>query len=203
MAGTFNTATGVFTQAGPEDRLGRRRSRARRLSDDELLAAAVADGRIPASRRSHYAAELARRPKATRKLIASLAPGMRPEDSAALAADAGDGTSTDGSWIVPHERSVPGTIFDIAGRTVVAAFGDGPVAPPPVAAPRRPVAADGVDPVATAAPAPRDRVAHSNFSSERNWTSTQPDQPAPHDGRPPKLRPGTILDEHGRVVASA
>ena len=180
MAGTFNTATGVFTQARPGDRFGRKRSRPRRLSDDELLAAAVADGRILPERRSHYAAELARRPKATRKLIASLAPGMRPEESERLAAAVGDVTSTDGSWITEHKRSVPGTVYDIAGRVVTAG------SPPPAAAPRRPVAA------APAAAAPRDRVA-----------STQDDPPAPHDGRPPKLRPGTVLDEHGRVVASA
>jgi hypothetical protein len=116
MAGTFNVKTGRWVQAGRGAPPSPKRSRP--LTDDELLDAAVADGRILASRRAHYAAELKRRPKATRKLIASLAKGSPLTDAERerLAAYVGDPTDADGSWITPHKRTPPGTVFDVSGR---------------------------------------------------------------------------------------
>ena len=58
----------------------------------DLIAAAVADGRIPASRGDHYAHRYADDPDGTAKLIARLEPG-----SASFAA-AGAGTSADSAY---------------------------------------------------------------------------------------------------------
>jgi hypothetical protein len=164
MPGTFNVRTGVFT---PKRAAAPKRKRAKRpLSDDELLTAAVADGRI-----------LARAGRTTRGRWPPTAwapaaswprwPGSPLTDAERerLAAYVGDGTSTDGAWMTPHRRSVPGTVYGIDGRPVAAV----PAAPSP--------------------PAPRRASADDD-----GWTPPS---------KPPKLCPGTILDESGRVVASA
>jgi hypothetical protein len=179
MAGTFNVKTGRWVQAATAQRRARPAKR-RPRSDDEILAAAIADGRVPPSRRAHYARELRRDPRATRALVASLAAGLTPSERELLHGGDPDAAqaSAEGSWITPPRRTAPGTIFSASGRVVVAG------SPLPAAA----------------RPAPPDRFA----STQNDPPAPAPAPPAQAAMRPRRRTPpGTVFNADGYVVATA
>ena len=128
-------------------RPAKRRAKPRALKAE--LDAAVGDGRITASRRAHYERLAARDGEAkVAKLLRSLAPGIDPATSAALALPA-EAPRSDGPWMTPQRRGAPGQVLN-AGRAPELAAAE------PPARPRRPAridwSLDGADVEASSGP---------------------------------------------------
>ena len=171
-----------------------RRAKPRALKAE--LDAAVADGRIVASRRAHYERLAARDGEAkVAKLLRSLAPGIDPATSAALALPA-DAPSSDEPWMTPQRRVAPGQVLN-AGRAPELAAAE------PPARPRRPAridwSLDGADVQASSGPDLNGPDLHAPPFASSHPTPNVPPLGMPrangHGGLPAgRSRPGEIID---------
>lgn len=80
-----------------------------------LLSAAIEDGRIPPSRREHYAALLEADEDGTRQLLASLAPGLIPVNERGASGEAGniEAEAYPKSWLPELNRRGQGTTITV------------------------------------------------------------------------------------------
>jgi hypothetical protein len=105
--GVVTLDEGTYQQLQASAELGRKAHERQELEDrDRLLASAVEEGRIPPSRKEHYAKLYAADRDGTTQLIASLAPGLVPVDERGgqpAAADHQDDAYEAPDWLLPPE----------------------------------------------------------------------------------------------------